>query len=263
MRCCYLPRTKIIKKKRNRDCRKTQQNECNRRNGICYANEKEVIKKINSGVQQPLQKRGVPKSQKSRKINKLNKMRKNLILLASTVALLVGFSACKTQKPIQNVTGSTEISLPFSGKEYQSDKENFRAKQIGKSPDLATSKKIALQNAKAELAGNIQAIVKRVTDQYTNQRTVATTQDFENKFEELSREVVNQTLADVKIIGEKTFKETDGSYSYWIAVEMSKTSVLDGINNKISKDAKLLLDYDKKKFEETFNNEMQKLENEK
>jgi len=46
MRCCYLPRTKIIKKKRNRDCRKTQQNECNRRNGICYANEKEVIKKI-------------------------------------------------------------------------------------------------------------------------------------------------------------------------------------------------------------------------
>jgi len=79
----------------------------------------------------------------------------------------------------------------------------------------------------------------------------------------LSREVVNQTLADVKIIGEKTFKETDGSYSYWIAVEMSKTSVLDGINNKISKDAKLLLDYDKKKFEETFNNEMQKLENEK
>ena len=190
-------------------------------------------------------------------------MRKNLILLASTVALLVGFSACKTQKPIQNVTGSTEISLPFSGKEYQSDKENFRAKQIGKSPDLATSKKIALQNAKSELAGNIQAIVKRVTDQYTNQRTVSNKQDFENKFEELSREVVNQSLADVKIIGEKTFKETDGSYSYWIAVEMSKTSVLDGINNKISKDAKLLLDYDKKKFEETFNNEMQKLENEK
>ena len=190
-------------------------------------------------------------------------MKKNFILLVSTVALLICFSACKTKKSIQKETGSTEIKLPFSSKEYQTDKENFRAKQSGKSPDLATSKKIALQNAKSELAGNIQAIVKRVTDQYTNQRTVATAQDFENKFEELSREVVNQTITDVKIIGEKTFKETDGSYTYWIAVEMSKISVLDGINNKISKDAKLLLDYDKKKFEETFNNEMQKLENEK
>lgn len=190
-------------------------------------------------------------------------MKRNFILLVCTVAILFGINACKTKKPIQNVTGSTEISLPFTGKEYQSDKDFFRAKQLGKSPDLATSKKIALQNAKSELASNVQSLIKTVTDQYTNQRTVGTAQDFENKFEELTREVVNQNLADVKIIGEKTFKETDGSYTYWIAVEMSKTSVLDGINNKISKDAKLLLDYDKKKFEETFNNEMQKLENEK
>ncbi len=156
-----------------------------------------------------------------------------------------------------------EVSLPLSGKEYQSDKDNFRAKQSGKSPDLATAKKIALQNAKSELAGNIQSVVKRVTDQYTNQRTVGNKQDFENKFEELAREVVDQTLTDVKMIGEKIFKETDGSYTYWVAIEDSRSAILAGIDKKISKDDKLQLDYDKKKFEDIFNAEMEKMKNDK
>ena len=86
--------------------------------------------------------------------------------------------------------------------------------------------------------------------------------DFENKFEELSREVVEQTLTDVKLMDEKIFKETDGSYSYWAAIEVSKQSILDGVNNKISKNEKLQLDYDKKKFEDVFNSEMEKMSKE-
>ena len=118
-----------------------------------------------------------------------------------------------------------------------------------------------MQNAKSELAGNIQSVVKTVTDQYTNQRSVADKQDFENKFEELSREVVDQTLSDVKIMDEKIFIETDGSYTYWVAIEESKTAILEGINKKISSDDKLQLDYDKKKFEDVFNTEMDKMQN--
>ncbi len=189
-------------------------------------------------------------------------MKNQTIILFSIAAMAIAYVGCKNKKSIQKSTGSTEITLPLTGKDYQSDKDFFRAKQSGKSPDLATSKKIGLQNAKSEMAGNIQTTIKKVTDQYTNQRSVGDKQDFENKFEELAREVTNQTLTDVKIIGEKVFKETDGSYTYWIAVEASKQSILDGVNNSISKNAKLQLDYDKKKFEEVFNQEMQKLENE-
>jgi hypothetical protein len=190
-------------------------------------------------------------------------MKNNFFLFVGIALLLIAFNSCKAPKSIQSETGAVEVSLPFSSREYQTDKENFRAKQMGKSPDLTTSKKIALQNAKAELASNIQSLVKTVTSQYTNQRTVAKPQDFENKFEELSYLVVNQKLADVTLIGEKAFKEVDGSYTYWVAIEMSKSSIVDEIDNKISKDAKLQLDYDKKKFEEIFNSEMQKLQNEK
>jgi len=61
---------------------------------------------------------------------------------------------------------------------------------------------------------------------------------------------------------EKIFKEQDGSYSYWIAIEVSKQSILDGVSNNISKNEKLQLDYDKKKFEEIFNSEMEKMSKE-
>ena len=75
----------------------------------------------------------------------------NLLLIpAIAVLTLVG---CKSKKkPIQKETGAIEISVPFSSKEFRSDEDNFRAKQVGKSPDLATAKKIAFQKSKSKCA---------------------------------------------------------------------------------------------------------------
>jgi hypothetical protein len=191
-------------------------------------------------------------------------MKTSKLLLIPALAILT-MASCGGKKkgtPIQKETGAVEISVPFSGKEYRSDENAYRAKQVGKSPDLATAKKIAFQNAKAEMAGNIQSMIKRVTDQYTNQRTVGNTQEFENKFEELAREVVNLQMSNVKEIGEKIFKEPDGGYSYWIAIEANKKEVFDKLEGKISNDAKLKLDYDKQKFQQIFDAEMKKLADE-
>jgi hypothetical protein len=170
----------------------------------------------------------------------------------------VALTGCGGTKSAQSA--STEVTVPLSGKEFQTDKDFFRASQSGKSPDLATAKKIALQNAKAELAGNIQSVVKAVTENYTNQRTVGDKQEFENKFEENARAVVNQTLNDVRIIGEKVFKEKDGKHTYYVAIEMSKEPVVNNIADRISKDAKLQLDFDKHQFQKVFDEEMQKFE---
>ena len=40
--------------------------------------------------------------------------------------------------------------------------------------------------------------------------------------EELAREVTNQELVDVKVLGEKLFREPNGSYTYWVAIEANK-----------------------------------------
>ncbi len=196
------------------------------------------------------------------KSNVRSLIRSGAILAAFVIAL----AACKSKKnvtPIEKSTGAVEISVPFSSKEFYSDKENFRAKSSGNSPDLQTAKKIAMQNAKSEMAGLIQTTVKKVTDQYTQQRTVANQTEFNNKFEELAREVTNQELIDVRVLGEKLFKEPNNSYTYWVAIEANKQVVLNGIDKGISNDKKLSQDYDKKKFEEIFNAEMDKLAKEK
>ncbi len=184
---------------------------------------------------------------------------KQLLLIPAIAALTL--VACKSKKgtPVAKETGAVEITVPFSTKEYRSDANFFRAKQVGKSPDLAAAKKIAFQNAKAEMAGNINSTIKRVTDQYTNQRTVGNTQEFENKFEELAREVVNLEMSNFLEKGEKIFKEQDGSYTYWIAIEADKKTIFDKVDSRISNDAKLKLDYDKQKFQQIFDAEMKKL----
>ena len=188
---------------------------------------------------------------------------KRINLLALIAIVTFTLFNCKSKKSIAKVNDMTEIKIPLSGKEYETNKDYFRAKQVGVSPDLATAKKIAEQNAKAELAGNIQSLVKRVTDQYTNQRTVQNKVEFKNKFEELSRQVVNQELKNVKVIGERLFEKKDGKYQYWVAVESAKETVYNEMVDKISKEAKLKLDFDKFQYEKIFDAEMKKFEEQK
>ncbi len=182
------------------------------------------------------------------------------LLMIPVIAGSLVTVSCKSKKtPIQKETGAKEITLPFSSKEYRTDEDFFRAKNMGKSPDLATAKKIAMNNAKSEMASNIQTLIKKVTDQYTNQRTVGNKQEYENKFEELSREVTNLTIGNIIVKDEKVFKEEDGSFTYWVALEASKKDIFSQMDQKISNDAKLKLDYDKQKFQQIFNDEMGKL----
>jgi hypothetical protein len=195
----------------------------------------------------------------------MNKIKSIVITGAVVFTAMCAVSSCKSSKELPSAPltqkGSTEISIPLSGKEYKSDKDYFRATQSGKSPDLATAKKIALQNAKTELAGNIQSTMKAVVDNYTNQRTVGDKQEFENKFEEYSRTVINQTLNDVRVMDEKVFREADGKYTCYVAIELSKEPVVRNIGDRISKDAKLQLDYDQHKFRQVLDEEMKKIEN--
>ncbi len=193
---------------------------------------------------------------------KVSKLLSAAVLLSVMASLTV---ACKSKKgtPIQTQTGATEITVPFTGKDYETSKEYFRARSSGNSIDMVTAKKIAMQNAKSEMAGMIQTTMKKVTEQYTNQRQTGTTQEFTNKFEELAREVTNQSLTDVAVIGEKIFKETTNTYTYWVAIEANKKTVLEGVEKAIGQNQKLAQDYDKKKFEEIFNSEMEKLAKER
>ncbi len=183
------------------------------------------------------------------------------ILIIAVLASAVTFTSCKNKGVIKPEKNAREVIIPCKD-EGRSDKNFFRADAQATSQDMSLSREKALTASKQRLAGLINTKIKSVTDRYVNETEVGTNSDFEQKFENLTREVVNQTLVDIAIVCEKNFQEATGKYTTYIAIEVDKEAMLNGISNGISKDQKLRVDYDKMKFEQIFNEEMEKLSNE-
>lgn len=175
-------------------------------------------------------------------------------VLVAVAAALIGGCKSKPKTP----DGEKEIVVPCSGPDFFTTNKVFRANSIGESMDQVTSKKKALTNARNELAQSIQTTVKTVTDNYTNSRSMNRKEELEQKFEQLNREVVEQTLQGVRTICEKLVQTKDGNYKTYVAIELSADDLVKQYNERLSKDDRLKIDYDYEKFKDTFNQEMEK-----
>lgn len=182
---------------------------------------------------------------------------KNLLRL-STLAI-VAFAVvagCKSKQPIPE--GEKEVVIPCSGPDYFTTTKVFRANSVGESMDQVTAKKKALTNARNELAQSIQTTVKTVTDNYTNSREMNKREELEQRFEQLNREVVDQTLQGVRTICERNVQTKEKTYKYYVAIELSADDLVKQYNERLSKDERLKIDYDYEKFKQTFDAEMAK-----
>ena len=184
----------------------------------------------------------------------------SIIIALAGLILTAGMFGCKGKKEAVP-EGEVEVKVYCSGPDYFSDNTYFRANAIGESLDQMTSKKKAMSNAKAELASAINTVIKGTTDNYVNSREFNNVEDVEERFEGLTREVINQKLSGVKTICEKMTKTATGTYKTYLAIELSGEELANDINERLSKDDRLKIDYDYEKFKKTFNEEMSKLEN--
>ncbi len=185
-------------------------------------------------------------------------MRKVTLFILSFAAI-VSLTSCGGTKDVTK--GRQELTIPCADK-GRSDKEFFRASSVGKSQDMAVSKDKALLVTKQRLASLIGSKLKSVTERYVNEMDAGGGTEFSQTFENMTRDVVNQQLADITITCEKTFEAEGGGYETFIALEVSKDVIYNGIDKGISKDKKLEVLYDKQKFKETFDAEMDKLDSE-
>lgn len=179
--------------------------------------------------------------------------------VVAAIAVMPMFFSCGAPKSV--TSDLKEVTTPLNEPRHKSDANYFRATGSGTSPDLVTAKKIATLNARTEIAGAIQTTMKTVSEQYVNQVTVGDKLEFAQKFEETSRQVINQVLEGVIVKEEKVFQDKAGKYQYYINVEMPKEPVVQNAVDAISKDEKLALEFDKFQFQKTFDAEMAKFEN--
>lgn len=181
-----------------------------------------------------------------------------LSIIVLLLSFVVSFSACKGKKDKSPSKGAVVLDIPCT-KEGRSDKNFFRADNNASSSNMSLAREKALTMAKQRLAGLIETQIKSVTDRYVNEYEVGNAMDFSGKFENLTREVINKTLIDVAIVCEQVVQEKDGRYTTYVAIEVNKETLLNGFDRSIGRDQKLQVDYDKMKFEQIFNEEMDKL----
>ncbi|MDD2563783.1 MAG: hypothetical protein PHU27_06165 [Salinivirgaceae bacterium] len=187
------------------------------------------------------------------------KMKFNGFLAVALAASVMSFYSCKPKVAGLDTGDFKEVKIPCTEQGY-SDAMSFRASGSGTSTNMATSKDKALLSAKTRLAGLIESTIKAVTEQYTNEIDVGDKQEFEQSFEQMVRDVTKRTLVEVAITCEKSGTNSKNQWVTYLALEVSKDAIYNGVNNGIKKDQKLQLKYDQMKFKEKFDEEMEKME---
>ncbi len=177
-------------------------------------------------------------------------MKKLLICALAACSLF----ACGSKEEISK--GDKELSLPCDGPEYQSDSKTFRAWAQGYSTDMNIARNKALTVARAELATQISATIKRVTDNYSSSYQTGVDEEAKARFQDMVRVVVEQKLSGTRVICNKMFETKDGKYRSVVVVELGADDLAIEIQNKVSDEDKMRIDYEYEKFKEVFENEM-------
>ncbi|MEG2780374.1 MAG: hypothetical protein RR919_06095 [Bacteroidales bacterium] len=182
-----------------------------------------------------------------------------------TFSLIAGLSvllfACGSSKKLAKSDGMQELNIPLNGAEYRTNEKCYRAVQSGISPNSAMAKKIAVQNARQELAASIKADLEAVIENYGKGQGVDTTNEYKGQYQELVYTTLDQQLVGVKIIDEKLFKQADNSYKYYVCLQINKDELKEKITQKLSKEEKMKLEFDLDKFRRIYDEQMKAFSN--
>lgn len=186
-------------------------------------------------------------------------MKKTVTLIV--VAAMVVTACSSARQAAQTATAQTtlvEQVLPLSEAKYRSDAQYYRAVQSGVSPERSMAKKIAIQNARQELAATIQSDIKTVTENYARQVSLSSDQvpGYESRMTELTYGVVSQTLSGATVMEEKLYTESDGTYRHYVCMELSKEQMKEAVMAKLKQEEKLLSEFNLAEFKKVYEAKM-------
>ncbi len=191
----------------------------------------------------------------------MKKMHQLTLFLAVLIGIGFTLASCKSEEKIAKKNKEKLVDVFCTGPKYETDKKVFRANSVGESIDQAISKKIALNNARTQLASEIKVTVQSALDNYAKQQVHNKSADLEKNFQSLSREIVDQELIGTRTICEKVTKTKKGQYKTYIAIELTSDKILKSLNDRLSKDEKLKIDYDYERFKKEFDKALENMKN--
>lgn len=131
------------------------------------------------------------------------------------------FLAACSNGPLGN-----RVREPFTGSAYESTNRFFRGTGKGESSQDNIARSKADLDAKAQLAGQVNTTMKQVADQYLGQAENESAADVADKFQSLTRQLMNTNIADLRKIGEKKyFNKKENKYTVFMAYEIKKNAM--------------------------------------
>lgn len=149
-----------------------------------------------------------------------------------------------------------EVVQPCTGKDYMTGSGFIRASATMVDANMAMAKKRALSAARADIASQMGAVVKRVTDDYAK----AVNEESEIRFEERTMTIVNQQIGMTRTICDQVMQTKDKKFRAYVCVEYDLNDAFNGIDQGIKRDEELRVDYNYEKFKETFEKEISALD---
>lgn len=171
---------------------------------------------------------------------------KKIVLAGIYSAAIILSQACSSGKGMEK--GEQEIVNLCAGSEYQKDRNTFRASAMGESMDQMMAKKKAMSEARIILATQVETMVKSVMDNHAKSTGQNKTEEFQSRYETLSRETVSRTLSGITTICDKMTKTKEGTCKSYVCLQIDRISVEKAINEFIRKDEVLSRDYDFKEI---------------
>lgn len=138
---------------------------------------------------------------------------KSLLVLSALVLM----ASCKSSSKAYG----KETKDPFSSNKYMTDKKHFRASGKGQSSKDNVAEKKADIDAKADIAGQVNVNMKELADAYMSQTENDNSAEVFEKFQSLSREMVNTSLSDLRKVDQKKYYNGE-KYTVFVLYEINK-----------------------------------------
>ena len=177
---------------------------------------------------------------------------KKMMLMVGALAMLAATTSCSSSSKAP--TDMVEQVLPLSGPEYRSDADYYRAVQSGVSPEQSMAKKIAMQNARQEIAAAVQTDIATVMENYAKSQKLPsqTARSYEERVTELTYAIVKQSVSGMTLVDEKLFKEANGDYRHYVCMQLSKSDMKQHVLDEMQKDEKLMSDFEFDQFKKLY-----------
>jgi len=104
----------------------------------------------------------------------------------------------------------------------------------------------------------ISTTMKVVGDNYVKSMEVNNVEEVLERFEENGRTVINQELSGAVTVCDRLMEvNKSDKFKYYIALELDGEKIVKNYYKSLSKNDKIMVDYNYEKFKETFEKEME------